>query len=374
LNIHHKPRGRSLRLSASPIAMKRRGTQKLPAPGDPIIEAERATLLSRLVGGTTHELNNPLSVLMGQVALLRRAVSADPVLSARADRISEATDRCARIVRSFVALSDPPGHPGTVDLDRVVRDTLELLAHGLRSRGIEVRFEPGAPVPAWADSRSLRELLAHLVLSFEPALEASPPPRFVAVKTGIGPTPQTLELKITLSAGLGAQIAKKGARESVSLGVSRFLAATVGGSLEVEGSGGRECTIQVVLPASGPLPVSPSPSRGSRRVLLVSGHEEFAEFVTEVLASGGHVAARAEAGENPDAVRAKGFDLVILEADLGGLDLLGWISKDRDHLLILAGDALPTHIARLVDEAGVKVLRKPIVPEELLDAIARANP
>jgi hypothetical protein len=341
-------------------------------PWDDALENERRSLLSRLVAGFAHELNNPLSVLMGQASLLRRAMAEGP-LAARADRIAEAGERCARIVRSLVSLADPPGAPALVDLDRVVRETLELLAHGLRSRSIDVRFEPAAPLPALAEPRSLRELVAHLVLCAEEALEEAPAPRILVVKTGFAAEGGRLELRVSLSGGLGWETAETEPRR---VALTRALAEALNGALEAGPEGGRTHTMAVRIPAGGPLPAPAPPSARKRRILVLAGSDEFARSLEDVLSEGGHRVVSRAGVHLEGAIPEDGFDVLVADGDVSGLDLVSWVSSGdaARRLVVLAGAALPERISTLLHSAGVKVLRKPIHPSELLDVISRLSP
>jgi len=62
--------------------------------------------MGSLLAGVAHELNNPLAVLTGHAHLLREGAK-DESLASRAEKIQAAADRCARIVKNFLALARP---------------------------------------------------------------------------------------------------------------------------------------------------------------------------------------------------------------------------------------------------------------------------
>ncbi len=88
-------------------------------------------MFGSLLAGVAHELNNPLSVVVGQIVLLQQTVS-DPVLISRAERIRKATERCARIVKTFLAMArQRQAEPKPVDMNKIVEMAVELLGFQL---------------------------------------------------------------------------------------------------------------------------------------------------------------------------------------------------------------------------------------------------
>ena len=91
-----------------------------------------------------HELNNPLSVVVGRAIMLEDEAQ-DPTVRASLGRLRAAAERCARIVRTFLALArdQPREAAGPVDVRKVLDGVLDL-AYGLRSAGVEIVREDAA--------------------------------------------------------------------------------------------------------------------------------------------------------------------------------------------------------------------------------------
>ena len=90
--------------SFSDLTERREAEAELARQRDLLHQSEKLSALGELLAGVSHELNNPLSVLVGQ-ALLLKDDARDDKIALRAEKIEKAADRCARIVRTFLAMA-----------------------------------------------------------------------------------------------------------------------------------------------------------------------------------------------------------------------------------------------------------------------------
>ena len=177
---HGRPRGR-----AAPS--RTQGAGGVPA-NEMLVRAERMLLVSDLVGGLVHELNNPLGVVIGQSHLLRDRLTGSREAVA-VERLARAAERCAQIGRSFaiVAREEPP-EPRWVALNPLVEETLSLFAYAFCTAEVLVERELDAGVPGLlADPREVRLLVANLLAGALRAVRAGSPPRILRVITRCHP-------------------------------------------------------------------------------------------------------------------------------------------------------------------------------------------
>jgi CheY-like chemotaxis protein len=121
-----------------------------------LLQSEKVATMGSLLAGVSHELNNPLSIVMAYAHLLKEYSGADPV-KAQAQKINAAAEHCARIVKNFLALArQRPPERGDVHLNAVIREVLEMLAYELRTDSVEVTTE----WPVSARPRSVTETQA----------------------------------------------------------------------------------------------------------------------------------------------------------------------------------------------------------------------
>src|SRR2546428_7222921 len=136
-----------------------------------IIQSERLAAMGQMIGGFAHELNNPLTSIMGVAELLQEGEATEPVRKQLA-MLQQQARRAAEIVQNLTYFSRPPA-PGKspINLSELVQRTLHLHAYSLRRNNITVDFLPEPSFPAInGDPHQLMQVFLNLILNAEQAM------------------------------------------------------------------------------------------------------------------------------------------------------------------------------------------------------------
>jgi len=136
-----------------------------------IIQSERLAAMGQMIGGFAHELNNPLTVILGNAELLQE-MDTSPGAQKPIAALRQEARRAADLVRNLQDFARPPA-PGRcqVNLNELVQRTVQMQSYALRKGNITVDFLPEPSIPAIvADPNQLMQVFLNLVLNAEQAI------------------------------------------------------------------------------------------------------------------------------------------------------------------------------------------------------------
>jgi len=145
------------------LGKSRRSFAELKALQEQLIQSEKLASLGQLVGGAAHEINNPLTAMLGYSDILS-ASGLPPEEEQQALMIGDQVRRTKTLVESLLTFVRPASVKlRMVDLNSVLRTGLRLLPSRLQAHGITIRDElsPSLP-PVLADSNQLLHVCLHL--------------------------------------------------------------------------------------------------------------------------------------------------------------------------------------------------------------------
>jgi PAS domain S-box-containing protein len=366
-----------------------------------LVQAAKLSALGQLVSGVAHELNNPLSVIIGYGQLLLGRALPEAVQQPVQLMVAQG-DRMAKIVRNllYFARQRPPER-APVDLHRVIDETLALRTNQLALSGIQVTREFTRDLPAInADAQQLQQVFLNLLLNAEQALtggrqgsgrivfrtargEDGTSVRAEVIDNGPGISPDDLPRVFepfftTKEVGTGT---------GLGLSVSYGIVEEHGGKLSVESQPG-ETIFTLELPVGepshepfAPLPSAPpGPPPGNGRVALVVEDEPAVlELVGTLLRDAGWDVDTAVGGRaGLEKLRRRRYDLVVSDIRMAEGDGEGLYREATDadaalarRWIFITGDTANREVLRVLRDDGVPIIEKPFQPALFLETVRR---
>jgi signal transduction histidine kinase len=157
------------------LTAQRNAEREIAQQRETLQRNEKLSALGTLLAGVAHELNNPLTIVVGQSQLLRETEQDERVLK-RAEKIANAAERCVKIVSTFLSMArEQPPKRKPVDINRVIHDVVDLLDYNLRLHNIALELELDAHLPkVLADHNQLHQVISNLVINAQQALQDAP--------------------------------------------------------------------------------------------------------------------------------------------------------------------------------------------------------
>ncbi len=232
-----------------------------------VVQSERLAAMGAMIGGVAHELNNPLTSIMGVSELLQDTETNETSRKQLA-MLQQQARRAAEIVQNLTYFSRPPA-PGKsrINLVEVVERTLNLHAYSLRKNNITVDFlkESGMPY-ALGDPHQLMQVFLNLIVNAEQAIREARDKGTLRIRLGKGDNSVWVSFhddgpgipKENLASIFDPFYTTKRPGRGTGLGLSicKSVMKEHNGSVEAANSPGGGAVFTVTLPVSGAAPVS----------------------------------------------------------------------------------------------------------------------
>ena len=359
-----------------------------------LLHSEKLAAVGQLISGVAHELNNPLTAILGYSQLLTSSGQLGPQGVEYSDKLYKQAQRTHRIVQnllSFARQHKPERVP--VQINQALEETLALRDYDLRMGNIRVHldFAPGLP-PTSADPHQLQQVFLNLVNNAVDAILEHSREGDLWVRTGTDGDRLSIEFT---DSGPGVRDASRvfdpfyttkpvGKGTGLGLSICYGIITEHGGTIRVRNMPGRGASFTIELPFP-PLVRSPGISKGQAtapgipgRILLLDEDPSILESVGTILRGREHrVHTASDIGEALALFGTHNFDLVVADLQVSsgsnGEGLLEWLAQHKPALcrkLIWMCAVAPSSIAddRLIRN-GCRILQKPFKPSDLFSAV-----
>jgi PAS domain S-box-containing protein len=277
---------------------RRQAEEEIDRQREKLHQNEKMAAMGSLLAGVSHELNNPLAVVVAQSTLLHE-FAPDPPTKLRAEKVRAAAERCGRIVKSFLGMVRLHQTAQTeMDLNSVLRAALEITAYGARSSGIGINTEfAEGPLTILGDADHLTQVAANFLVNSQHALAAWNGERRIKVRsfrtedgncgfsvadTGPG-IPETIRHRIFESYFTTKPV---GVGTGIGLSISKSIVERHNGRLRFEAMEPTGARFVVELPAASGTMVTPGASAhsgGLRHALIIDDEPDVAGSLSDLL-------------------------------------------------------------------------------------------
>jgi PAS domain S-box-containing protein len=356
------------------------------------VQKEKFASMGQMMAGAAHELNNPLTAILGVSDLLRERAT-DDTTKRQINLVLQQARRAAGIVQNLLAFSRPATQGrAKLRLEEVLRDVLRAQGASLSAKNISVKFDSPADVlPVEGDRRLLSQVFSNLVTNSVQAISSVRDRGAIAVSVrdlqgrvcvtiaddGPGIPPENLSKVFDPF----FTTKRPGGGSGLGLTICMAVVKDHGGTIEVSSEPGAGASFHVFLPcvleqakvaepvsrAAKAMPAGSQVLEG-RTVLIVDDEESIREIVQEGLSARGmkvHTVGSSE--EGLAYLEANRCDVVICDFNLPGMSgekffdrfTIDRRTEQTPRFVFMTGDLVDSENFDRLRQKGASVLQKP---------------
>jgi len=224
-------------------------------------QADRLASIGQLASGIAHEINNPLSVILGFTQLMIRQESPETERHRDLKTIEKHVRSCKTIVEdllSFSRRSEPKKE--VVNIHKTIDEVVEFIRHHSAKDKVAYQKNYGAHLPAvLVDEKKIKQVLINLIMNAKHAVADE---GTISLTTAFMPAEKKIRIDVTDDGhGIEATILRHifdpffttkptGEGTGLGLSVSYGIVKKHGGEILVQSRPGRGSTFSLILPVS----------------------------------------------------------------------------------------------------------------------------
>jgi len=372
----------------------------LKATQSQLIQSEKLSAVGQFVAGIAHELNNPLTSVIGFSELLQN-MDLEPKYKGHLDHIARAATRCHKIVHSLLGFSrQQEPERKLVLLHNVVDAVLEIVSYDMRTNNvtIERNYAPGLP-PILADAHQIQQVILNILSNARQAMESFRRDGLIRLSTGATATHVWLRIKDN-GPGMRREVLSRifdpffttkaqGKGTGLGLSLSYGIIQEHHGSIRAESEPGdgaefilefpiAEATAAITADAGGRSAAPFKVRAPALTVLAIDDEESILHLVQEVLRAEGHQVDGAIGGQAAlELIARNRYDVIVSDWKMPGLsglhifeDLQAKDPESASRMLFMTGDVVNDKFQEFLKKNGRSCLPKPFSIREFRSAVA----
>jgi len=361
-----------------------------------LVQAEKLSAVGELVSGVAHELNNPLTAVMGYAELLKADLT-DEDAKKDVEQILRSAERSRRIVRNLLTFARrQKSETRVADINEIVQQAVELQSYQFRMDNVRVELDLAQDLPKTvADPSQLQQVLMNVLLNAQQAIRSVRDSGLVRIATKLV-SPDTIQIVISDDGpGIPPEILGRifdpffttkdvGVGTGLGLSICYGIIREHGGRIFADSEPGSGATFTIELPVRrAELPVEvesePEEEQTGLRVLMVEDEVAVAAVLARLLRRRGLQVETVNSGEEALAKlrETQQYDVIISDVKMptmSGQALWEILSSDypdlAERVIFITGDTASTETSEFIRQAGQPVLPKPFSTRDLAKAIA----
>jgi len=373
--------------------------ETLRATQSQLVQSEKLSGIGEFVAGVAHELNNPLTTVMGFSELLAKN-SDDAAQKRQLDMVHKSARRCHKIVQNLLSFARQrqPERKQT-DINKLLEASAEFLDYQMRTSNVELQFALSPNLPTTlADPHQLQQVFINMLNNARQAIEAHQPSGCIRIRTGI----EDDMIRITLrdnGPGISPDNLKKifnpffttkevGKGTGLGLSLCYGIVKEHGGHIEAcsEPGNGVEFTIELPVVASAALAEPDTKFYAKteevafgdgRRLLVIDDEEWILEMLAELLRQLGFEVDTATNGEAAlKFSSANRYDAVFCDWKMPGLNGQQVYERMRviqpataERMIFVTGDVANETTRSFFETEHRPYVAKPFTIRELREAL-----
>ncbi len=385
------------------LTRRRAMEAEMKRQSEEIHQSEKLGAMGALLANVAHELNNPLSVVVGQAELMREQ-RLDETMERYAQRILAAANRSTEIVHTLLAAvrQKPPVRKG-FEASAPLVSSVDLVEHAYESAGVELKVEIEENLPnLFGDEVQIGQVLANLLTNAEHAAAAGAAGGKVNASVSYDSAAASMVYAVGDNGpGVDDDVRgrifepffttkEEGAGTGVGLAIAHNVATAHSGTLTVGRHGGLGGALfELVIPAgdfaNGDAVATASPQQdpqtGSMRVLVVDDDIDVAETIVELLDMEGIEADVANGGRAAlERMSEVDYALILSDLRMPGMDGATFFKQAgvlwpecARRFGFITGDSLNSSAASFLKDADVPVIEKPVTRDSLRSLLQKVT-